>query len=183
MVDNFFWDKDNKCVCWSNNGKDIKVNVENMYFACLEMQKKYIFVEVGKNYSQDQIYYFSFDGNKIFTVDKVTGSVSWQSKDEVVNVQCDNLVSAQFYIEHELVLVITSNKQNERLLGFALNGKKLFEKGPPQDYNFRYLSTSANFPSVVCDGGKTNADAYGRSNWHFVINTLTGDMTKCSLAY
>jgi hypothetical protein len=59
----------------------------------------------------------------------------------------------------------------------------LFEKEPPQGYTFMYLSTSRNHPSVVCDGGENNADAYGRSTWRFAINTKTGDMTKENLAY
>jgi hypothetical protein len=41
-----------------------------------------------------------------------------------------------------------------------------------------HLTTSRNQPSVVCDGGKANADAYSRSSWHFTIDTKTGDMTK-----
>lgn len=36
---------------------------------------------------------------------------------------------------------------------------------------------------VVCDGGKTNADAYGWSGFYFVVDAQTGDLTKFCLVY
>ena len=81
------------------------------------------------------------------------------------------------------MVITVSNQVDRKLKGFALDGTLLFEKEPLQGYSFKNLSTLNNQPSVVCDGGETNADAYGRSRWHFAIDTKTGDMTKENLAY
>ncbi|WP_055109360.1 hypothetical protein [Paenibacillus ihumii] len=82
-------------------------------------------VEAGQNYSQDQIFYLSFEGKQIF----------------------------------------------------------LFVERPPQGFDFNYLSTLKNQPSVVCEGDEDNTDIYRRNGWSFIIDTKTGDMTKGNLAY
>jgi hypothetical protein len=183
-VENFIWDSQNRSVSWEYNGKYIRKKFENAHFASVNVQKSFVYVESGQNYSQDQVYHLSFDGKRIFTFDKVSGKVSWLHQDQLVEVDCKNVVNAQLYIGQGVVIVIMELSQGGRKLhGFALNGTLSFEKEPPKGYSFEYLSTSNNQPSVVCDGGKNNVDAYGRSSWHFAIDTQTGDMTKENLAY
>lgn len=183
-VENFICDSQNQSVSWTYNGKTIKKTYENAYFATVNLQQKFVYVEAGQNYSQDQVYHLSFEGKRIFTLDKLSGKVSWLYQDKMDEIACKNIVDAQFYFEHGVIIVITAPNQSLRKLkGFALDGILLFEKEPPQGYSFVHLSTSKNEPSVVCDGGKTNADAYGRSSWYFAIDTKMGDMTKENLAY
>jgi hypothetical protein len=183
-VENFIWDSENQSVSWTYDEKVIKETFENAHFASVNEQKNFVYVEAGQNYSQDQVYHLSFDGKQIFIFDKVNGKVSWLHQDQLVEVNCKNVINAQFYVGQAVIIIITaSNQVDRKLQGFALDGTLLFEKEPPQGYNFVYLSTSKNQPSVVCDGGKTNADVYGRSSWHFAIDNKTGDMTKENLAY
>lgn len=183
-VENFIWDSKNQSVSWIYGGKLIKETFENAYFASVNKQKNFVYVEAGKNYSQDQIYHLSFDGKRIFVLDKLNDKVSWLHQNKLIKICCKNIVSAQFYTgQVVLIISVASNQVNKKVQGFALDGTLLFEKEPPQGYNFVNLSTWKNQPSVVCDGGKTNADAYGRSSWHFAIDIKTGDMTKENLAY
>lgn len=182
-VENFIWDSQNKSVSWIYDGVVIKEIFENAHFASVNKEKNFVYVEAGENYSQDQIYHLSFDGKRIFIFDKVNDIVSWLHKDQMVEVNCKNIVNAKFYNGQVVIIITESNGVDRRLQGFALDGTLLFEKEAPQGYKFDYLSTSKNKPSVVCDGGKTNVDDYGRSSWHFTINTKTGDMTKENLAY
>jgi len=74
-VGNFIWDNENQCVSWSYNGKGFKKKFENAHFASLNTQKSFVYVEAGQNYSQDQVYYLSFDGNLIFSFDKVSNKI------------------------------------------------------------------------------------------------------------
>lgn len=183
-IENFIWDSQNQSVSWTYNGKIIKETYENAYFATVNTQENFVYVEAGQNYSQDQVYHLSFDGKRIFTLDKLRGKVSWLYQDKMVEVACKSIVNAQLYIENGVIIVITALSQSRRKLqGFALDSTLLFEKEPPHGYSFVNLSTYKNKPSAVCDGGKTNADAYGRSSWHFAIDIKTGDMTKENLAY
>ena len=183
-IENFIWDSQNQYVSWIYGGKVIKETFENAYFASINEQKNFVYVEAGQNYSQDQVYYLSFDGKRIFMFDKVKGKVSWLYQNTLIEINCKSIEHAQLYVEQAVIMVITvSNQVDRKLKGFALDGTLLFEKEPLQGYSFKNLSTLNNQPSVVCDGGETNADAYGRSRWHFAIDTKTGDMTKENLAY
>ncbi len=183
-IENFNWDSKNQSANWSYNGKTIKKKYDNAYFASLNKQKNLVYIEAGENYSQDQIYYLSFNGEQIFKIDKVKGKMSWQQQDRLVEVNCKGILNGQYYIEQDIVVVITAGEQGDKKLkGFALDGTLLFVKQPPKDYTFNYLSTFMNQPSVVCNGGKANADAFERSSWHFLINTKTGEMSKENMAY
>lgn len=184
IIENFIWNSQNQSVSWTYNGKVIKETFDNAHFAFVNAQKNLVYVEAGQNYDQDQVYHISFDGKLIFTLDKVSGKVSWLYQDQLIKVDCKNIMNAQLYIGQGIVIVITApNQADRKLQGFSLDGKLLFEKAPPQGYSFVHLSTSKNQPSVVCDGGKANADVYGRSSWHFAIDTKIGDMTKENLEY
>lgn len=77
--------------------------------------------------------------------------------------------------------IIAMSKTDKKIDGYTFDGSLLFEKEQPIGYKIVRLSTSKNLPTVVCDGG--DANAYGRSEFHFAIDTKTGDLTKASLAY
>lgn len=183
-IENFNWDIETQSVKWSFDGKIVRERFENAFFASQNIKNNYVIVEAGRNYSQDQIYYLSFDGKLIFKIDKENDKVSWQLQDKLVEVNCKDISNAQLYTEHSIVIVISVDDQNNKLLkGFGLDGTLLFSKQPPQGFTFNYLSTIKNQPSVVCEGDSANTDAYGRSSWHFIINDRTGEMSKGNLAY
>lgn len=183
-VENFSLDNENQSVSWLYDGKLVEKNFKDMHFASPSTQKKFVYVEAGKNFSQDQIYHLSFDGKLIFAFDKINSKVSWQHQGKLVEVDSKNITNAQLYMNQGIMILITVlNQDDKRLQGFSLDGTLLFVKAPPQGYNFMYLSALNNQPSVVCDGGKASTDAYGRSSWHFSIDTKTGNMTRENLAY
>ena len=181
-IENFFWDNEKHIINWSYKRENFKIRIENLNFASI--QNSYVYAEAGSNFSQDQIYYFSFEGKHIFVSDRVLGKVSWQFNNHSVNIHLENVLNAQFYIEKDIIMVITAiNQKDKKILGFALDGTLLFEKEPPKGYYIMYLSRCNNLPSVVCDGAKLDTDPYGRNNWHFIIDLKNGEMSKGSLAY
>lgn len=182
-VENFIWDSHKQTISWEYGGKSIRKTFVNAYFASVNTQGNFVYIEVGKDYSQEQVYHFSFDGEQIFTFDKVSDKVSWLHQDQLVEIDCKNIVEAQCYSEQGVVIVIVGQDQEMKLQIFTSKGMLRIEKEPPRGYNFVHLSTSKSQPSVVCDGGKDIADVYGRSRWHFAIDTQNGDMTKENLAY
>jgi hypothetical protein len=181
-VKDFIWDLD--IVSWSYNEKNIKIQFSNINFANVDSVKNYVYIVCGENFSEDQVYYLSFEGKQIFAYDKKSGKISWDYKDRLVEINCKNITSAKLESKDGIVLVISgSQNSNEKLLGFTLDGVQLFEKAPPKGYHFLYFSSVSNRLSIVCEGGKDQADAYGRNNWHFVIDTKIGEMVKSNLAY
>lgn len=182
IVKNFVWDS--KSVSWIFEGRVINKTFENVHFAVFDTQKEVVYVEAGKNYSQDQVYNISFDGKEVFMFDKIVGKICWIYQKKLVQVIRDNIISVQPYNEYGLIIAIVEKCQdNRRLQAFKLDGTMFFEKQPPQGYKFLYLASSNNCHSVVCDGGESKADAYGRSSWHFSIDIKTGNMIKENLAY
>ncbi|WP_339158198.1 hypothetical protein MKX50_01365 [Paenibacillus sp. FSL W8-0186] len=183
-IDNFKWDDQDRSVSWLYNGKHITKKYDNAYFASLNNEKQYVVVEAGQNYSPDLIFYLSFEGKQIFNLDKVNDKISWQLQDHLIQVNCKNILNAQIYPEQGVAIVISKENQFEKVLkGYAMDGTLLFVKHPPQGFDFSYLSTLKNQPSVVCEGDEDHTDVYGRSGWSFIIDTKTGDMTKGNLAY
>jgi hypothetical protein len=181
-VKNFLWNSES--VSWSYNGKSINIEYPNIIFANLDIQKNYVYIVCGKNFSEDQIHYLSFEGNQILYYDKINGKISWEFDGKLIDINCKDIIYAIREIKDELVLVISGSQQfNEKLLGFTLEGKLLFEKEPPKGYHFLYLSSVSNRPSVVCQGGKEQTDSFGRNEWHFILDMKTGEMLKSDLAY
>ncbi len=184
IVENFCWDSDNHSVNWEYNGKTIFKKLENAHFASVNIERKFIYVEAGYNFSQDQIYEYSFDGNLIFKVDTTSDKIVWKYKNQLIEIKEKSIKSAQIYFEQSILMLIVGQNQGDlKLRGYALDGLFLFEKAPKSGFDFMYLSSINNSPSVVCDGGKNNMDAFGRSIWHFAINPQTGELIKKNLAY
>ena len=93
-VEKFIWDTDKQTVSWEYSGKSIQKTFVDAHFAFVNKQENFIYVEAGKDYSQDQIYHLSFGGEQIFTLDKVSGKVSWFYHDQRVEIDCKNVVEA-----------------------------------------------------------------------------------------
>jgi hypothetical protein len=184
VMENFIWDNKKHSVSWLYEGKRIERTINNMFFASVNEQKKNVYIEAGKQYSQEQVYILSFEGECIFECDILQDKVCWKYQNKRIKVDCKKIVDAQLY-EGKIVLIICTmpNQVDKKLQGFALDGAFLFEVEQPKGYCFYYLSSLENQPSVVCDGGEDNSDGYGRSMWHFSVDIKNGDLRKESLAY
>lgn len=183
IVKDFIWNSNS--VSWSNHEEMIELNLSNIQFATLDQQNKYVYVECGKDLSsKTQFYYFLFDGRRIFGYDKINGLISWLYNERLVEVECEDILTSKLEMKDAIILVISRDQQEkEKLTGFTLDGVLLFEKEPPKGYHFLYFSTVSNKPSVVCAGERDQADKFGRNDWHFKIDTKTGELLKSNLAY
>ncbi|GFN30968.1 hypothetical protein [Paenibacillus xylaniclasticus] len=181
-VENMKWD--NQGISWVFEGNKITKNIDHVFFASVNKSENCVVVEAGLNFSQDQVYHLTFDGTPIFIVDKTAGKVCWKYQDKIVEIETCNILNAQLYAEQGIVLIIIAINQKDKLLkGFALDGSLRFEKHPPEGFDFNYLTSNRNQPSVVCDGDDSNTDQYGRNSRHFIIDSQTGDLLKENLAY
>ncbi|RIW30388.1 hypothetical protein D3H55_16755 [Bacillus salacetis] len=165
-------------------GTVIKNNYEHAYFATINENEDYVFVEAGENYEQERVYYISFDGDQIFSFDKLTGNVSWLNRNKQIQIKCKNAIGAHRYSEHNIIIVVNQNGISAtKLNGYALDGTLLFEKDSSDGFDFVYLTTFRSSPYIVYDGGKANADSFGRSWWNFSIDPRSGKLNKEHLAY
>lgn len=96
-INNFVLDIKNQSVSWIYEGKTIKETFVNAYFASVDKQNNYVYVESGNNYSQEQIYHLSFDGKHIFEVDKLKNTISWLYQNKSIKINCKNIADAQIY--------------------------------------------------------------------------------------
>ena len=89
-IENFFWDNETQIINWSYNQENFKTKIEHLYFASI--QSSYVYAEAGMNFSQDQIYYFSFEGKQIFTSDRTLREIRWQFNNQSVNLHLENII-------------------------------------------------------------------------------------------
>ncbi|WP_113929483.1 hypothetical protein [Bacillus sp. P14.5] len=183
-IKNFKWDSQSQSVCWVYNGTTIKSTYEHAYFATLDENENYVFVEAGENNNQEQMYYISFDGKPIFSFDRLTGTVSWLNGNKQVQINALNAIGAHRYSEHNLIIVVKqSGPSATKLCGYSTDGILLFESDSPEGFVFVYLTTFKSSPYIVYDGGKAYADPYGRSSWIFSVDPRSGKLNKENLAY
>lgn len=183
-LENLTLDIGNKNVSWIYKKITISKTIENIYFANINEKRRFVYVEAGKNFSQEQIYNFSYDGGVIFTLDKLIGKIRWFYNGKEIVVNDKDIHEAQRYIDLDRVLMISKLNGNNKILKcYDLNGQLVFEKEAPDGYTFMHLSTIDNKPVVICDGGVNNIDKYERSSWNFSVDTENGNITKQNLSY
>jgi len=173
---------DSSNVIWEYNSKKVELQISKINFVNVEKENRYIYIVCGENFSEDTIYYYSFEGNKIFSYDKIKGTVSWDYKGKSVELKCKDIINAKLFLEQEVVIILANGQNSkDRVIGYNLEGGLKFEKYAPKDYKFLYLSTSSDKITVVCEG--SHSDSYGRNSWHFELDLSTGELTKINLAY
>lgn len=118
--------------------------------------------------------------------------LTYDSKDQIVRWKYNNLdiersvvnvksVLADSTYEFVLILFQSESTGTHKIIEFAGSGEEMFQINPPDKYSFYYLSHHTNAPiSVVCQGP---ADQFGRTDYHFSVNTKNGDLKFLGLAY
>lgn len=183
-IKKFNWDKDTGIVSWFYNEKMIERKFDSIYFASINLDEKQVYVEAGKNYSQDEICYLSFEGELIFIFNKIENKIKWKVLNNSIEVNCEGLKHAKYFKSQAVILVISIiNQAKENLICYDVEGNLLFEKESPLGYKYVYLSSFEGTPSVVCEGGDLKVDSFGRNTWHYIINIKTGELLKGGLAY
>jgi hypothetical protein len=115
-------------------------------------------------------------------IDKGKNRINWNNNGVPVSVSCEFPSSAQLFASWRVVLVLAGAAEFPTvLLGFALDGKKIFEKEPPEGFVFSYLTEHPTAGLAVVCGGKERID--GWYDWHFVVDPSTGELTKHCPAY
>ncbi|WP_226668917.1 hypothetical protein [Metabacillus litoralis] len=179
-INNLLWDSEK--VSWKYLTSKIELKLSNINFVNVDQLENHIYIVCGECFAEDEIYYYTFNGERKLSYSKISGKIIWEHDGKLVEIDCKNIVSAKMQKDDKLLWVLTeSSSQREKLLVFALNGDLLYELTSPKDYKFVYLSSIDGEPTIVCEGA--NEDKYGRNRWHFIINKTTGDLEKVSLAY
>lgn len=173
---------DSNNVTWEYNSKIVELQISNIKFVNVEKDNRYIYIVCGENFSEDITHYYSFEGNRIFSYDKIKDMVSWDLKGNSVELNCNEVINAKLFIDQEIVIVLENGQNSkDRVIRYNLVGEIKFENYAPEEYKFLYLSTSQDRITVVCEGG--NSESYGRNSWHFEFDLSTGELTKINLAY
>ncbi|MCD7034526.1 hypothetical protein LRR81_09770 [Metabacillus sp. GX 13764] len=169
---------DNNSISWVHRGKKITRKLSDIFFASDEPSG--IYAECGKNFIQTAIYEFSNEGTILFAHDRMLGTATWLHNGCTIKIQNASLTEVKSCFDHKLILAI--DKVKEKLIGISLDGSILFETPPPAGYSFYRLSETEGLPSIVCEGGE-DEDKYGRCQWHFVVNPVTGGLKRGTFSY
>ncbi len=176
-------DIENNTVSWKINNMIYKVQINGLRAATI-LDEQIIYIKNLNQKNEMQVQYYSLTGDFIFSYTKNNGSVSWNSKYGHKEIFVSELLSADIYQHEEVVIALSGVKnRNCKLLIYSFDGNLKVQCHEPENYYFSYLSTYEGRPAIVCIGNEKTEDKYGRNDWKFVINTITGELTKMSLAY
>lgn len=181
QIKNFTWT--NNHVTWLYNNTKIDIELSNINFSNINEKNQYIYIVCGENFSENEVHFLSYNGNKIFMYNKVEGKLEWKVKGKHMQINFSKIENANLYPNQEVILAIAQLKNKLKLYGFDLSGNKILELDPPKNYQLLYLSEVSKKPSVVCEGTKQEADKHGRKTWNFLVDLKTKELVKSTLAY
>lgn len=176
-------DIQNGKVSWIYNKNKYEVVVKNLIFANVNEKEKLIYTTSGKNYCEDTVYFYSYKAKLIMSYSKDTSQVCLEYNENLIIKHLDYLNQANIYKELDIIIVLTRQKNDKKLMIYHIDGGIICEKREPKDYYFSHLTSDGDKPAIVCDGDEKTKDKYGRSTWKFSINSITGELIKLSLAY
>jgi hypothetical protein len=181
MFNNFKWDNKKNTISWINRRKLINLYFENLIFASIDKDSCIVYVVAGENFNQDEVFYIQEDGSILFKCIKKKDIVTWKCGVNYVEIKCKNIISALYFIKHNLIIIIYMKFNNKYIIGYDLSGKRIFNNTPDEECEMLYLTEIENKPVVVCDS-KIN-DKYGRSRYSYEVNKATGELKKKDIAY
>jgi len=110
-------------------------------------------------------------------------SVTWSFGSTLVEKHARNIKSALTDSQNQFVLVLfyPDCDSNQTIVEYTGHGVEVFQISPPDEYSFYYLSPHHKATiSVVCQGP---ADPFGRTDYHFSIDTGSGSLKLLGLAH
>jgi hypothetical protein len=95
------------------------------------------------------------------TIDKGNNRINWNDDGAPVTVSCELPSSAHFFASWRVILALAgAGAFPTALLGFSPDGKKIFEKEPPEGFVFSYLTEHPTARLAVVCGGKERTDGW-----------------------
>ena len=119
--------------------------------------------------------------DEFFKYNTKTGLISYNFHGIDYEIQISNIKSAVVNIDKGIILLAVDDNGHEILVGYSIDGERLFSNKIPDHYKFWYLSPSDL--RIACTEKDEFADQSGRSGWWFKINIANGEMIKDSWAY
>lgn len=106
----------------------------------------------------------------------------WCLDGNPIVITCENLHDARLFYREETILALAGEGEFPSILfGFSIDGIKKFEVPPPDGFLFSYFTQHvATNIAVVCIA---KICMEGWSDWHYSINTHSGNLTKLSPVY
>lgn len=171
----------NEEVSWTFRKNEVHVKLNNAFFASVDHENNYIYVDCGENYETKQVYIFDFNGNILLNYDIEKGNIIWKFDNLEKEIQIQNLLLVGYFPRKNLLLIMYQGKQRE-VVAFDLDGEFLYEVIKPDGFEIMYFQEFTDYVSVVCDGDDNQVDKFGRGRFNFKLDIKTGNLTIKGLA-
>ncbi|WP_423832017.1 alanine acetyltransferase [Streptococcus equinus] len=175
-------------VKWEYNGKNIEVTLNNILHAIFRKSKNMVVIEIGQNFIEEFLYYYSLNGKLLMKHNLETGEVTWDYNGKH-HLTLPYTETVTFYPERDLILIIYRTAENQNAITalkiFDLNGNLLHSFTSPEGYTILYITDiEGHSAKIVCDATiEENVDPYGRDRFNFSLDLTTGILEKLGLAY
>lgn len=173
---------DSGSVDWIFDNKEIKLGIEDAFYASENKEIKLVKIDSGKNFIENKVYYYNFDGDLELAYDLELGIIEWVFQGEKKQLFIKNIKQVGFFPQEQRLFVICGFS-NQELLGYTIEGNSIFKVDSPPEFRMMYFIKIKDEIAIVCDGNKKHEDKYGRYRYNFVIDINTGQLRKGSLAY
>lgn len=167
-------------VSWTFEDQNIQLEINDVFFAV--ENSNLVKIDSGKNYIENNVYYYEPDGSLKLHYNLKDGIVEWYHQNSKKQVSFRHIENVGFFPNKQQLFIIY-NDTEQKLKGFTLDGKCIFEAGSPKDFKMLYLSETEESPIVVCAGKDNYTDEFGRFTYNFYIDIDNGNLTMGCLAY
>lgn len=175
--------KIDESVKWEQDGEIVEIKIADVLVA-----KKYglnkVYIKRLDNDKSEINEYYDLKGRLIYSYARKSGKVVCYDNAKIDDFIVNDLISIKYCEKHKrFVTQVGTKRINSRM--FVLNnvGDTLYEIKAPMHYTFYSLSENDNEIEIICQGDEEMADKFGRNDWRFSINVLSGELIKQSLSY
>lgn len=168
-------------ITWEFQGDIIELDIKGAFFVTTDSTENYVYIEAGKDFESDRIYYFEPDGQLNFLFDERQGEISWKFKDIKKSIHDIGEINVGYYPEKERILIL--NTSDALIKGYNLEGELLFSVAEPRGYKMQYSSEIGERLVIVCDKEDGAEDQYGRFRVNFYLDYFSGELEKGNIAY
>ena len=175
--------KIDESVKWEQDGQIVEIEIADVLVATKYGLNK-VYIKRLNNDKSEVNEYYDLKGRLIYSYTRKSGKVICYDNAKIHDFIVDDLISIKYCEKYKrFVAQVGIKRANIRIIVLNNVGDILYGVKSPIHYTFYSLSENQSKIEIICQGNEEMADKFGRNDWHFSIDVLSGELIKKSLSY
>ena len=175
--------KIDESVKWEQDGEIVEIEIADVLVA-KEYGLDKVYIKRLNNDKSEVNEYYNLKGKLIYSYARKSGKVVCYDNAKLKDFIVADLISVKYCEKYKrFIAQVGIKRANSRMIVLNNVGDILYEVKSPMHYTFYSLSENGNEIEIICQGDEEMADKFGRNDWRFSIDVLTGELIKQSLSY